>query len=115
MASGQQIQHMLQFRVLDFDHQVINIDNTSSLIISADNSGLSVTGENQKIATSGEFLFDALTLTGVPSSTQEFKVSANFINSEQVRTALKDTSTPNGTQTIYPLRVEFRQCNSGET
>ena len=115
IASGQQILTPFRFRILDFDHQVMKIDNTSALIINADEPTLAVTGENQKIATSGEFLFDALILTGGPSKTQEFTVSANFINSEQVRTALKDTSSPNATHTTYPLRVEFRQCNPGET
>ena len=46
IASGQTIPHTLAFRVLDFDRQVMNMDNTSALIINSDQEGLSVTGEN---------------------------------------------------------------------
>ena len=45
VASGQTMAHSLQFRVLDFDGQVIESDNSSALIIQSVDSNSIIEGE----------------------------------------------------------------------
>ena len=88
VASGQKLPNQITFRILDFDRQVINNDNSSVLILQSADSSSSVSGGTQIVAKEGEFVFNDIAFQGPPQTQQAFTITQPFIDPVLVGQAL---------------------------
>ena len=102
--------HSLTFRVLDFDHKLMNNDYSSILILKSSVEGSSLTGDTQIVAKGGEFVFTNLVFQGPPLTQQAFKMTQSFIDPVLVGLALRDSQY----HFIQEFNVTFRDCMAGE-
>ena len=102
--------HSLTFRVLDFDHKLMNNDYSSILILKSSVEGSSLTGDTQIVARGGEFVFTDLVFQGTPLTQQGFTITQSFIDPVLVGQALKDPEY----DFKQELNATFRDCIAGE-
>jgi len=111
VGSGQVLEQTLKFGLVDHYGHIVSIDNLSGAQLFADDSVIKIGGTTQVLAIAGVFTFTQLVFSGIPTSTQNFKITTTGVDIN-----LKILS--GDVTSYYPtvvVQVIFRECVMGET
>ena len=110
VGSGIAYGQTLTFGLYDYDDQVMVLDNSDQLTISAINTqSSSISGINVGLLNQGVTSFDNLRFISAPGSTNvHYRISSKVIDSDKIQNVFGQSISDNN---IY---VDFRYCEPGE-
>ena len=110
VGPGLSFEDPLILALIDMDDQVVNLDNSSTIIILPKNSSESaISGTNVVLVQDGIAIFDSLSLVvNKRKRNANFTISSGSINLEKVMDALQTSIIQND------LTANFRDCKPGE-
>ena len=110
VGSGITYQQTLTFGLYDFDEQIMVLDNSDQLTISAiDTQVSSISGTNVGLLNHGVTSFDTLQFISTPGSTNvHYQITSKTIDSDKIENVFGQSISDNN------IFVDFRFCQPGE-
>ena len=110
VGSGIVYDTILYFGLYDYDGQIMVLDNSDQIVISAiDTQAISISGTNVGLLSQGVASFDNLIFVSTPGSTDiSYRATSKAIDTDKIENVFGQTINDNN---IY---VNFRFCRPGE-
>lgn len=110
-GSGLQYENTIELELVDYDNQVMVLENSEVAKISPTSANAEITSTDFAKFTKGGTIFDSLVLVSQPGLTDiKYQLTSKAINSQIISQVLVNSSTNYQTS----LYVDFRFCKPGE-